>query len=47
MEDQEKVHDEEDARAEWIPPSVQDIDMEAVTLSGGKSSGSWDSTSYS
>ena len=46
MEDQEKVHDEEDARAEWIPPSVQDIDMEAVTLSSTPNSGG-DGSSYS
>ena len=25
---------EEDSRAEWIPPTVEDFDVEALTLSG-------------
>jgi len=39
---------EEDSRAEWIPPAVEDFDVEALTMSGPKDpSGHWDLTSYS
>ena len=38
---------EEDSRAEWIPPAVEDFDVEALTMAGAGNPNVGDLTSYS
>ena len=38
---------EEDSRAEWIPPAVEDFDVEALTMSAKTGTVTSDSLGYS